>query len=350
MSISLSYSPSLDGIRALAALMVAGAHAQVPGLTGGFFGVDVFFVLSGFLITRLLREEHAATGCIHLRGFWGRRLRRLWPALMAFLLVYVLASPFVWAKWSLTRHLQDALLTAAYAVNWATTAGGGVAVLRHVWSLAVEMQFYLVWPPLFVALMRVSPRLLVPFLVCAYVLATGWRWLGAEGLERAWDFYVRTDMHCSGLILGCLIGLVNLRLRQAWAVLGLLMLALASTFFSSGWTATAQYGFTVVEWAAAMIVAARPGWLGAQWFAWFGRMSYGFYLWHYLVMVELRSLPQADWRVTLLVGGAVGLLAAVVSHHLVERRFHRPRFEGRPREGAPVAPSVLRKQQGVEHV
>ena len=324
---SMPYNPALDGIRALAAITVAAIHARAPGLTAGFFGVDVFFVLSGYLITRLLWLEHQATHAVDWRSFMRRRWARLWPALVVFLLVYLAVAPWLWPSIPLAKHMQDAGLTAVYVVNWSPSWGGGVSVLGHVWSLAVEMQFYAVWPLLFVLLMKLPRRTLLPSLLVLYVASTAWRWWGAEHLPRLWDVYVRTDMHCSGLLLGCMLGVWNRRLPQAWAWPGLVILGLAMTFFSSAWLPTAQYGFTVAELGAAMLLMARPPWLGVPWLAWVGRMSYGLYLWHYLIMVNLRDKQDADWRITLLIGLAGGLVAATISHHLIERRFHRSAFE-----------------------
>lgn len=323
----MQYAAPLDGIRALAALTVAGAHAHVPGLTGGFFGVDIFFVLSGYLITRLLVEEYERTGRIALGAFVARRLRRLWPALLLMLAAYVAVSPWAWPGSPWHKHVLDATLTALYVVNWAPTFGEWLATLGHVWSLAVEMQFYLAWPLLFLLLMRLPRSALVPTLALLYAAATAWRWWGGEHLPQAWDVYLRTDMHSSGLLLGCLLATIDRKLHEAWALVGLGVLLLAVTFFSTHWLPTVRYSFTIAEIGAALLVASRPAWLGTAGLAWLGRMSYGLYLWHFLAMYYLRNLSQADWRVTLVVGLAFGLAAAVASHYLIERRFHRPRFE-----------------------
>lgn len=338
----MQYAAPLDGIRALAALIVAGTHAHVPGLTGGFFGVDIFFVLSGYLITRLLMEEYERTGRIALGAFIARRLRRLWPALLLMLAAYVAVAPWAWPDSPWHKHVLDAILTALYLVNWAPTFGEWLATLGHVWSLAVEMQFYLAWPLLFLLLVRLPRRALVPTMVLLYGAATAWRWWGAEHLPQAWDVYLRTDMHCSGLLLGCLLAAIDRKLHEAWALVGLGMLLFAVTFFSTHWPPTVHYGFTIAEIGAALLVMSRPAWLGISGLAWLGRMSYGLYLWHFLAMYYLRNLPQADWRITLVVGLAFGLAAAVASHYLIERRFHRPRFELK----SPPLPPALQAASG----
>jgi peptidoglycan/LPS O-acetylase OafA/YrhL len=135
----LGYRPALDGLRGVAALLVMSFHFQIPGWSGGFLGVDVFFVLSGFLITSLLLEEWQRSGTVCLRRFFLRRALRLFPALVLVLLV---TAPFVSYRWP--------LVALGYVANWAlafkfVTFGP----ISHVWSLSVEEQFYLIWPIVF---------------------------------------------------------------------------------------------------------------------------------------------------------------------------------------------------------
>lgn len=205
----VTYSPALDGIRALAALVVVVHHARVPGSPGGFFGVDVFFVLSGYLITRLLIVEHEREGCLRLGHFLIRRLRRLLPALLLMLAAYLLLAPWIFPDVMLSKHFRDAVLTALYVVNYAAYLGGFVSELAHVWSLAVEMHFYLLWPVVLLGILRLPRRLAIAVIASLYIAATAWRWWGAENFATIWTFYVRTDTHCSGLLLGCLLGLLE---------------------------------------------------------------------------------------------------------------------------------------------
>lgn len=182
------YRPALDGIRALAALTVAVYHARFPGLPGGFFGVDVFFVLSGYLITRLLLDEQARSGGLRLDRFIVRRVRRLLPALLLMLLVYLLAAPWLFPDVAFAKHLRDAFLSAIYVVNYAAALGAGVSVLGHVWSLAVEMQFYLLWPLVLLGLLRLPRPVAMGVILVLYMLATAMRWWSADHLA-VWAFY-----------------------------------------------------------------------------------------------------------------------------------------------------------------
>lgn len=327
LSARVAYNPALDGIRALAALIVVVHHARVPGSPGGFFGVDMFFVLSGYLITRLLVVEHEREGYLRLGHFLIRRLRRLVPAMLLMLVVYLLLAPWVFPDVLFSKHFRDAALTAFYVVNYAGYLGGFVSELAHVWSLAVEMHFYLLWPVVLLGILRLPRWLAIAVIASLYIVATAWRWWGAENFATIWTFYVRTDTHCSGLLLGCLLGYLNVTLHRYWAIAGLLLLAFAITFFSTMWLPTVLYGFTIAELGAALLLLAQPSWLGWGLLAWLGRMSYGLYLWHYPIMRALRDwVGSEQWLFILIVGGGLGLLGAVLSYYFIERRFYRPGF------------------------
>src|SRR5579871_3106582 len=164
--------PAIDGLRAVAVAAVFLYHADPSWLPGGFFGVDVFFVISGYLITSLLLTESAGTGGVDLLRFWARRARRLLPALYALLAVCLLVGVTV-ERGKLVELRGDALASIFYVANWRFVfehesyfaAFGRPPLLRHLWSLAVEEQFYLVWPPLFLLGLRLRGRRTLPALV-----------------------------------------------------------------------------------------------------------------------------------------------------------------------------------------
>src|SRR6201993_5072132 len=150
--------PMLDGLRAIAVALVLVGHGGIPGVSGGFIGVDVFFVLSGFLITSLLLDELRRTGRILLAGFWIRRARRLLPALLLMVLTVGAARALLPAQ-ALTRLRNDALAAFFWVANWRFVAqktdyftqGAPPSPLQHTWSLGVEEQYYFIWPVLLIA-------------------------------------------------------------------------------------------------------------------------------------------------------------------------------------------------------
>lgn len=318
------YIPALDGVRAIAVLVVVGFHAQVPGFGGGFLGVDVFFVLSGFLITRLLLQEQDATGSIALRTFYTRRLRRLYPALLCFLAIYLLLAATVLngAFYPMSRHMRDAALSAVYLQDYAKTWDLFPYWLRHMWSLSIEEHFYLIWPLLFLAITRLSRAGAIFALIALYVGVTAWRMWVAQTSLHAWDVYNRFDTHSSGLILGCLLGFARTHAPRHAAMLGALGMAASIALFPHGQVSTATWGFTAAEVSAALLIAAPPTWLTGSILPWIGQISYGLYLWHYLIARMARE-AYWWWPETLAVSLIGGIVCAALSFYLVERRFYR---------------------------
>ena len=220
----MGYQPSLDGLRALSVGVVLLYHAGFSWMQGGFFGVEVFFVVSGFLITSLLLDEHDRNDRISFGQFWKRRARRLFPALFAVLLVVA-----VWAALAGTAEQQsqlrrDLVWSLFYVNNWGQILGdvpyfsGEPPLLRHLWSLAVEEQWYLVWPLLLVGLMRIRlPRRVLGAIVLggAFVAFAYMIWMQSrspstlggppglfDGVNRTNYLYLSTFTRAGGLLLG----------------------------------------------------------------------------------------------------------------------------------------------------
>ena len=205
---AMGYQPSLDGIRALAVVAVLLYHADLRWIPGGFLGVDVFFVVSGYLITSLLIEERRGSMSTDLKHFWLRRAKRLLPALFAMVVVTcVYAAAFV--PDALYRLRTDVLAAATYSTNWWLIAShqsyfealGRPPLLRHLWSLAVEEQWYLLWPLVFVVLMGLvrgrAERLFVPVLLAA-LASTVWMAIVFDPSADASRAYFATDTRASG--------------------------------------------------------------------------------------------------------------------------------------------------------
>lgn len=324
----MPYTPALDGLRAVAILLVVLFHARAPFASGGFLGVDVFFVLSGYLITALLLEERHATGQVDLRRFYWRRVLRLVPALMTMLLVYVAVAPLLWP--GTTDHFFQAVLAAAYIADYAHAFWGTPSLVGHTWSLSVEEHFYLLWPViLLVCWRRWSARTILIVLGIAYVAATAWRWACfADG--QSWRLvYYRFDTRLSGLILGAWLAAAG-RVPSVWNALRRLpspawwlpVVALILVLFEWGNVWMGRWAFTVVElFTASAIIATTAGGITARALSvrplvWLGVLSYGIYLWHYPVFRFLReNLP---WDRVLIIGLPLSVAVAYLSFHTVE--------------------------------
>ncbi|HEY0360106.1 MAG TPA: acyltransferase family protein [Mycobacteriales bacterium] len=359
------YVPALDGVRALAVVGVLLFHGGVPELRGGFLGVDAFFVLSGYLITALLLEERGRTGRIALLAFWGRRARRLLPALLVLVVVVAAVGRAVLGADELRALRGDALAALLYVANWRMVSGGSdyfartaaPSLLQHTWSLGIEEQFYLLWPLLLMLLFRGRRPLNALLVVCAggafvsAVLAATQRDVG-----RA---YYGTDTRAASLLVGALLATVLAR-RAAHARVprrALGAAALAGTAYTA-WAWTHAVGgapwlfrggllLAAVSVAAVLAdVALVPAGIAARVLSvpplpLIGRVSYGLYLWHWPVFGVLTSSRFGLTGTALLAGRlVVTVVAAAASFVLVEQPVRRgrigssPLLRGRP---APLA-------------
>jgi peptidoglycan/LPS O-acetylase OafA/YrhL len=369
---------ALDGLRLLAVAAVMAFHFGLPGASGGFLGVDVFFVLSGYLITSLLLSRMSRRG-LDVVDFWNRRLRRLLPALLVVIGVLVAWGALVAPVVSRDGLRGDITATLLYVANWhfistsSYFASDGVpSPLEHMWSLAVEEQFYLVWP-LLLALTAACVRrprqraLAVGGLAAAGLVASAIRlaavW-ASSGQERA---YLGTDARIfeplTGALLAAVLASAFARRRAAaihWCLLaaGSLSLAGASATLGSPTGATRAYadgGAVVVAVATAAVIAAiatrdsvATTTLASAPLAYLGRLSYAMYLWHWPLQVwtgrygwwDLSTVGAAI-RVSILTGLTIGL--AALSYHLVEKPIRYGRLSRIlvPRRMVVAVPLVL---------
>jgi peptidoglycan/LPS O-acetylase OafA/YrhL len=310
-----SYKPALDGLRAVAVLAVIAYHFGAGWAPGGFLGVDLFFVLSGYLITSLLVIEWGRSTTIHLVAFWARRARRLLPALFL-----VLGAVAIWA--ALAAHTDqldsirsDSIWSLFYGANWhlINTAQSyfamatGASPLRHMWSLAIEEQFYLVWPLIAYACLKLAhgKRWLLAT-VCVAGIAGSAIWMAQlfDHVDQSRAYY-GTDSRAAQLLVGALLALVLLHWSpkgrvQTWAlqVLGAAGAVACFWFFLDVDDAAAQMyrgGFLLFAVAAAAVIAAvvqghrsplhRA--LALRPVVWIGSISYGLYLWHWPIVVAV---------------------------------------------------------------
>jgi peptidoglycan/LPS O-acetylase OafA/YrhL len=349
----LGYRPALDGVRGIAILAVVCLHAFGHPAEGAL-GVDVFFVLSGFLITSLLLERRER-GDTSLRRFYARRALRLLPALFVMLVAYV-----AWTALTDSQKLGHAITGAALALSYVANIASAwhpeaiPHALSQIWSLSQEEQFYLVWPPLLLVLMRARPSV-VPRVLGLLI--------GAVALERFLIFavgsggesslnrvYLGPDTHAEPILIGCLLGvcfvtgrlpawLASPGLRRRTAGVSGVFVLCGILLFDRIWPVlfatplltlfAAAAGIVILSAATdadgvARLLAFRP-------LVFIGRISYSLYLWHLFVLTAIgASVPQIGIRS--IVGVALSVAIASASFFLVEQRFLRfkPRSLPRP--------------------
>jgi peptidoglycan/LPS O-acetylase OafA/YrhL len=369
--------PGIDGLRALAVAAVFVYHAHASWLPGGFLGVDLFFVISGYLITSLLLSEFGHTGRVGLGAFWARRARRLLPAVFVLIAACLIAG-FAFERGQVELR-WDALASIFYVANWRFILEhesyfaqfGRPPLLRHLWSLSVEEQFYLLWPPLLVLGLRLRRRFIVPSLLAVAALAsTAWMaFLYDRDPTDVSRVFYGTDTRAAPLLIGSLLAFAwvpsNLpSLGPRWIRRGLdsvSMLALGAVVFAfvsidDHDTDLYHGGFLLLAVCASLLLAtvAHPQSVLGRVLArpiprWLGQRSYAIYLWHWPVLAFTR--PGIDVRMShvLLFALQVGLtlVLADLSYRLIERpirngalsrlRVHAPQLVSQPRTPLVVA-------------
>ncbi len=308
----------------------------MPGFDAGYFGVDLFFVLSGFLITGLLVDEVDARGDIDLLGFYLRRLLRLGPALLLFLAAYLAIAPLAWPQYGLWSHIRDAALAGLYLSDYGRALWDNPAILQHTWSLSVEAHFYFIWPFAILLLARIEPRWRVASLFGLFLLASAWRIYEYDRLGWV-ATYFRFDTRMSGLICGAMLALYLPRLGQipdknanaigVFACIAL-VLCLALSFWQAPWSLVWLTPLAQVAAAGFLIsTSAQNSWvsqtLSARPLVAFGIISYGIYLWHYPIALFFRE--YLSWYETVPVVVILAVAAAAASYFTVERPLQRYR-------------------------
>lgn len=315
---STSYRPDLDGLRGIAVVLVVWCHFWPTSHVPGALGVDIFFVLSGYLITTLLLAELEQRGRVRLWRFYARRVARLYPALLLMLAVaapLALASPVTRAVGLHVWH--NAALAASYTGNYAAAGVGNLEPFRHTWSLAVEEQFYVVWPLVLALLLRFGRR--AAGLTALGLCLISWEWLAVGFNLSTFDTWgYRTEVRGGGLLLGCALALLAPRLNRWAGHLGLVALVATLTAGTLG-LGPLWLPYLLVPLSTAAMIATPLQCLTARPLVAVGRVSYSLYLWHYPFVSLTRgwTLPA---RVAVL---CFACAAAVASYHLVERPVRR---------------------------
>ncbi len=366
------YLPALDGVRAFAVASVIVFHVGFAHAGGGFLGVDIFFVLSGFLITGLLLGEREKTGGIRLPAFWGRRARRLLPALLTMLVVL---AAYTWAGgpgMNPQTVRPDAVATLFYFANWHFIVDQqpyfsqfmAASPLVHTWSLAIEEQFYLIWPLAMVAMLHVGRRgrhakgddtaldsrrrlaLLVTLVLVAASAAS--MALQFHGAATDYRVYYGTDTRAFELLVGAALALFMaprpvlperargaLHLAGILSFLGLVYWVVAASAQSSNQAWMYQGGFLGAVLLAAVVIAdvsqPNPGPLGAllsiRPVRWVGKISYGLYLWHWPV-IQITNQANTGLSGLALQATQIGITfgIATVSYYVIEVPLRRATY------------------------
>ncbi len=352
----LTYMPALDGIRAVSILGIMANHGGFAWAAGGVISVNVFFVLSGYLITMLLMKEWVRSGTIRLRAFWARRARRLLPALFV-----LLGAIGLYALWFAPDGTQsslrgDGLATLFYFSNWHEILTdqsyfqqvSAASPLLHTWTLAIEEQFYVVWPIVVVLVLKVSrsPRVLLVVAVVAVVAsATEMALLFHPGTDPS-RLYYGTDTRAQDILTGAAMGILLFRRPAAATVRGRAacssVAVVAVVVFVLEWIRingsadlTYRFGFLVADVMVALVifgVTLAPAGLPARVLSvrpltFVGQISYGLYLWHWPVFLVLDHARTGleDWPLFLL-RLAVTFVIAVTSWYLVETPVRQMTF------------------------
>jgi peptidoglycan/LPS O-acetylase OafA/YrhL len=347
----LPYRAGIDGLRAVAVIAVLLYHAEVGWMPGGFLGVEVFLVISGYLITALLLTERSTTGSIGLARFWLRRARRLLPALFALLGIGIILASF-FLRDELAGLRGDAAASFGYVTNWYLIFSdqsyfesfGRPSIFQHLWSLALEEQFYLFWPLVFAGGIKLfGRRHLLWGAVAGAIASTALMWVLFEPGSDPSRVYYGTDTRAAGLLIGVVLAFIwhpaklskkvgprAPLLLDVAGVVALLLLVRQFMVVSEFDSSLYRGGFarlsllTAVVIAAAAHPAARFGRvLGMRPMKWVGVRSYSLYLWHWPVFVVTR--PHQDINLDgvplLALRFALAFALAALSYRYIEQPF-----------------------------
>jgi peptidoglycan/LPS O-acetylase OafA/YrhL len=362
----IGHLPGLDGLRGLAVIVVIAFHAGYERMVGGYLGVSTFFTLSGFLITSLLLNESRRTGTVSLRSFWGRRFRRLMPASLTLLAaVMLLFGPFVANADQRATMKGDVLSSVFDVANWHFILSGSSygalfsspSPVLHFWSLAIEEQFYLLFPLVLLGAWALTrgrrPRLGAVFGGLALL-----SFLEPLVFTMSHDrIYFGTDTRAAELLLGAVLAVVLssepvrrvIALRYSWrtgvVVVGGLALAVQAWWWwslpqSTDWLYSGGFGLYALLTCAVITATALPTGplrtaMSARWLRWIGARSYGLYLIHWPVFLTVRQTwPDLGRNLTTLVAVSTSVLLAMASYRWIERPIRSGRW--------PVAGSGVR--------
>lgn len=343
----LKYYPQLDGLRGVAILLVMLFHAKIPFFTGGYIGVDIFFVLSGFLISSSLIKEFKMKNNINLKYFYIKRIRRLFPALFLFLVVYIIISYITLNSEEANKNFIDSIIALFYITNWVQAFEiRSMGLIKHTWSLSIEEQFYLIWPiTIYILLKNTRINYILGVIFLLSLLSWGHRAL----LVIFEDFslmrsYSGLDTRFDALMVGCMLSILfnyfyeNLKriynfFIQLMTIISILYLAYIVGRMS--WLSVQMFTlhfYTTAICSAFIIYSILINDKSIICFIFknnilvkIGKISYGLYLWHYPIFYILRS--ENSPLFVFLFGGSLSLVLALLSYNFIEKKFHYRKFD-----------------------
>jgi peptidoglycan/LPS O-acetylase OafA/YrhL len=369
----IQHIPAIDGLRAIAVTAVIFYHLGFQWIPGGFLGVDLFFVISGYVITRLLLDSIARSGGLDLRGFYKARARRLLPP-MVFMIVVTAFYVSIWAQDSVKRFLTDIPFSLSGLMNWWLVykeqdyfeAIGRPPLLQHTWSLAVESQFYLIWPVLLLLILKRFGKKVIPIAALAIALFSGTALflvsLQLDATSTVSHVYFGTDTHSIGLFLGAALAVswipqnfkseVSNRAQNFIDFIGvfglvgilgsfLLIDASSPTAYKIAFPLAAIFGAAIITSIVHPASRFAPI-LQNRVLLWIGERSYAIYLWHWVIFQITRprvDIDGQDWALIAL-RILVVLALADISLKLVELPIRSGKveywFKGMKYRTAPV--------------
>jgi peptidoglycan/LPS O-acetylase OafA/YrhL len=344
MPVSNAHYPALDGVRGIAILMVFGAHTNPKLLLGGVIGVDLFFVLSGFLITTILLSEYACAGSINFKNFYARRALRLFPALFAMVGLFTFYFALKHSD-QFAMMASNAQAIVLYYWNWVLVLHYGepgwtyVWFFGHLWSLSVEEQFYIAWPFVISALLML-PRRAFPAVLIVGIVGSAVARLLLWDDQHIFNLYFRTDLHSDGLLWGALGAWIvasgwrpDVQARKlSIAGAAAMVLFVAASYFELFWSGIAfRGGWTVLDGLAmlaivSLVIAPSPFMqriLSSLPLSWTGKISYSLYIWHLPVFYYCHQVVPFGEPWQSITAISISYVIGAMSFYCWERYFLR---------------------------
>ena len=323
--VGVRHIASIDGLRAIAVTAVVLYHLGISWIPGGFLGVDLFFVISGYVITRLILDSINQSSALDLREFYAARLRRIYPAFI-FMVVCTIIFIGVWAPEAIKRFLSDLPYALTGSINWLLVARhqdyfeaiGRPPLLQHTWSLAVELQFYLIWPIILLTVLKYFGKKNIARIALLIAITSGVTLflvslqLDQSNAQQVSHIYFGTDTHSLGLFLGSALAVswipqnlsadIEKRAQDvvdAIGVVGLLGLIAAFLFIDEANASLYRIAFPLAGIFGCLVIISlvHPAsrfapLISSAPFRWIGQRSYGIYIWHWVIFQVTR--PSVD--------------------------------------------------------